>query len=45
MSSILAVAQAVNNWSKLGRWRFHVCKDPQMLGHEFSYQKKAAGSS
>ncbi len=23
---------AVNNWGKLGRWAFHVCKDPQMLG-------------
>ncbi|HXG65097.1 MAG TPA: hypothetical protein VNO70_08305, partial [Blastocatellia bacterium] len=25
---------AVNNWGKLGRWDFHVCRDPQMLGRE-----------
>lgn len=25
---------AVNNWGQLGRWTFHVCKDPQMLGTE-----------
>ncbi len=22
---------AVNNWGQLGKWVFHVCKDPQML--------------
>lgn len=22
---------ALNNWGKMGRWLFHVCKDPQML--------------
>jgi len=22
---------AVNNWGKLGRWRFRVCRDPQLL--------------
>jgi type III restriction enzyme len=22
---------ALNNWGKMGRWVFHVCKDPQML--------------
>lgn len=22
---------AVNNWGKLGKWAFHVCRDPQML--------------
>jgi type III restriction enzyme len=30
-------AEAVNNWGKLGRWDFHVCKDPQMLGRELEY--------
>jgi type III restriction enzyme len=27
---------AVNNWGKLGRWAFHVCRDPQMLERELS---------
>ena len=25
---------AVNNWGKMGRWEFHVCRDPQMLEDE-----------
>jgi len=25
---------AVNNWGKLGRWRFQVCRDPQTLPRE-----------
>ena len=25
---------AVNHWGQLGTWRFHVCRDPQMLGRE-----------
>ena len=25
---------AINNWGKLGSWRFHVCRDPQRLGSE-----------
>ena len=25
---------AVNHWGRLGRWRFHVCHDPQLLGRE-----------
>ena len=25
---------AVNNWGQLGRWAFHVCRDPQTLGQE-----------
>jgi type III restriction enzyme len=37
---------AVNNWGKLGRWAFHVCRDPQMLERELSSlldeHKKAA---
>lgn len=28
---------AVNNWGKLGKWRLHVCKDPQMLGKELEW--------
>jgi len=29
--------EAVNNWGKLGKWDFHVCKDPQMLGRELAF--------
>ena len=25
---------AVNNWGKLKKWNFHVCRDPQLLGEE-----------
>ncbi len=25
---------AINHWGKLGRWHFHVCRDPQLLGNE-----------
>lgn len=25
---------AVNHWGGEGGWAFHVCKDPQVLGHE-----------
>jgi type III restriction enzyme len=28
---------AVNNWGKLGRWAFHVCRDPQLLDRELSF--------
>ena len=28
---------AVNNWGKLGRWAFHVCRDPQLLERELSF--------
>lgn len=28
---------AVNNWGKLGRWSFHVCKATQTLGQELDY--------
>jgi len=35
---------AVNNWGQLGRWVFHVCKDPQMLGQELTWLgKQTAG--
>jgi len=29
--------RAVNNWAKLGRWTFHVCKNPQTLEQELTY--------
>jgi type III restriction enzyme len=35
--------EAVNNWGKLGKWDFHMCKDPQMLGRELGYLVKAIG--
>lgn len=28
---------AVNNWGKLGKWEFHVNRDPQVLTNELSY--------
>ncbi len=28
---------AINNWNELGRWDFHVCRDPQLLEHELAY--------
>ncbi len=28
---------AVNNWGDLGKWDFHVCKDPQQLRHELAF--------
>jgi Transposase DDE domain group 1 len=27
---------AVNNWSRFGRWAFHVCHDPELLEHELT---------
>jgi type III restriction enzyme len=27
---------AVNNWGQMGRWAFHVCRDPQTLGEELA---------
>jgi type III restriction enzyme len=29
-------ASAVNHWGGLGRWRFHVCRNPQLLGAELA---------
>lgn len=29
--------EAVNNWGQLGRWIFHVCRNPQMLEKEMNY--------
>lgn len=28
---------AVNNWGQLGKWMFHVCRNPQMLAKELGY--------
>ena len=28
---------AVNNWGDLGKWDFHVCKNPQQLRHELAF--------
>jgi type III restriction enzyme len=28
---------AVNNWGQLGKWDFHLCKYPQVLGRELAY--------
>lgn len=28
--------KAMNNWGKMGRWDFHVCRDPQMLLKELA---------
>jgi type III restriction enzyme len=34
--------RAVNNWGKLGRWAFHVCRNPQVLERELSYLAQQA---
>ena len=28
---------AVNNWGQLGKWAFHVCRNPQLLDREMKY--------
>jgi type III restriction enzyme len=33
---------AVNNWGELGKWAFHVCRNPQLLEQEMLYILKAA---
>jgi len=33
---------AVNNWGQLGRWVFHVCRDPQLLGKELAWLQKGS---
>ena len=30
-------ASAVNNWGQLGRWHFHLCRDPQSLTKELDH--------
>jgi type III restriction enzyme len=34
---------AVNNWGQLGRWEFHVCREPQQLGRELKHVLTQAG--
>jgi type III restriction enzyme len=34
---------AVNNWGQLGRWAFHVCREPQQLGRELKFILGQAG--
>jgi type III restriction enzyme len=29
--------EAVKHWGKLGHWRFHVCRDPQLLEREMAH--------
>jgi type III restriction enzyme len=29
--------EAVNNWGELGKWAFHVCREPQLLDREMEY--------
>ena len=33
---------AVNNWNELGKWDFHVCRDPQLLERELRYIVKSS---
>jgi type III restriction enzyme len=32
---------AVNNWGQLGKWVFHVCRNPQLLNKEMEYLASA----
>ncbi len=29
--------EAVNNWGELGKWAFHICRNPQLLDKELEY--------
>jgi type III restriction enzyme len=31
---------AVNNWGQMGRWGFHICKDPQLLAKQVEWFAK-----
>ena len=35
---------AVNNWGQLGRWVFHVCRNPQLLDKEMEYLSRTAAT-
>jgi type III restriction enzyme len=35
--------RAVNNWGKLGRWNFHVCRNPNMLDRELAHVIRTMG--
>jgi hypothetical protein len=32
---------AVYNWGQLGRWTFHVCRNPQLLDKEIAYLNRS----
>jgi len=34
---------AVNRWGQLGQWRFHVCRNPQLLDREIVFLVDAKG--
>jgi type III restriction enzyme len=34
---------AANNWGELGKWAFHVCRNPQLLDKEMAYLKLQGG--
>lgn len=34
---------AVNNWKRMGKWAFHVCRDPQVLGGELERLASCSG--
>ena len=36
---------AVNNWGQLGRWAFHVCRNPQLLDKEMAFLAHVAGAA
>jgi type III restriction enzyme len=36
---------AVNNWGRMGRWAFHVCRDPQMLARELAYLESTSSKA
>jgi type III restriction enzyme len=33
---------AVNNWGELGKWAFHVCRNPQLLDKEMVYLNRSS---
>lgn len=36
---------AVNNWGKFGHWRFHVCRNPQVLDRELAYLARRSAAN
>ena len=36
--------EAVNNWKELGKWAFHVCRNPQLLDKEMAYIEAQGGA-
>ncbi len=35
---------AVNNYGQLGKWTFHVCRNPQLLDKEMAYVNLQGGA-